>query len=76
MGVGVVNLVMTLVAVWLIDKVGRRSLLLVGEAGMMVSLLVLGGGFLWHGGADTGWITAASLMTYVAFFAIGLGPVF
>jgi SP family galactose:H+ symporter-like MFS transporter len=77
LGVGIVNVALTLVALWLIDRVGRRPLLLVGEAGMMVSLVVLGAGFLWHGdGGMTGWITAASLMTYVGFFAIGLGPVF
>jgi sugar porter (SP) family MFS transporter len=77
LGVGIVNVALTLVALWLIDRVGRRPLLLVGEAGMMVSLVVLGAGFLWHGaGGMTGWITAASLMAYVGFFAIGLGPVF
>lgn len=77
LGVGIVNVLTTLVAVWLIDRVGRRPLLLVGEAGMMVSLVMLGAGFLWRGdGGMTGWITAASLMTYVGFFAIGLGPVF
>ncbi len=77
LGVGIVNVALTLVALWLIDRAGRRPLLLVGEAGMMVSLVVLGAGFLWHGdGGMTGWITAAGLMTYVGFFAIGLGPVF
>ena len=77
LGVGIVNVVLTLVALWLIDRVGRRPLLLVGEAGMLVSLVVLGVGFFWHGaGGMTDLITAASLMTYVGFFAIGLGPVF
>ena len=75
-GVGVVNVLATLVAVWLIDRVGRRPLLLVGEAGMMVSLVALGIGFFFRGNAATGWITTAGLMTYVGFFAIGLGPVF
>jgi sugar porter (SP) family MFS transporter len=76
-GVGVVNVLATLVALWLIDRVGRRPLLLVGEVGMMVSLIVLGIGFLWRGeGEITGWITAGGLMFYVGFFAIGLGPVF
>ncbi len=77
LGVGIVNVLLTLVALWLIDRVGRRPLLLVGEAGMVVSLIFLGLGFFWHGqGGVTGWITAASLMAYVGFFAIGLGPVF
>jgi SP family galactose:H+ symporter-like MFS transporter len=77
LGVGIVNVVATLVALWLIDRVGRRPLLIVGEAGMALSLVALGFGFFWHGAhGATGWITAASLMAYVGFFAVGLGPVF
>jgi MFS family permease len=37
--VGLVNLVMTLVAIWLIDRLGRKPLLAIGAAGMTVSLL-------------------------------------
>ena len=45
-GLGVVNVVMTLVAIRLIDSAGRRVLLLTGLAGMAVSLAVLGLSFL------------------------------
>jgi SP family galactose:H+ symporter-like MFS transporter len=77
LGVGIVNVAATLIALWLIDRVGRRPLLIVGEAGMALSLVALGFGFFWHGAhGATGWITAASLMAYVGFFAVGLGPVF
>ena len=77
-GIGVVNVVMTVVAMQLIDRLGRRPLLLTGLAGMTVALCVLGGGFLvgGHGGSALGWITALSLAAYVGFFAIGLGPIF
>ncbi|MGI3900670.1 MAG: sugar porter family MFS transporter [Janthinobacterium lividum] len=75
-GVGAVNVAMTLVAIRLIDRVGRRALLLVGLAGMAASLVVLGGGFLLGAGGALGWVTAASLTAYVGFFAVGLGPVF
>ena len=75
-GIGVVNVVMTLVAIWLIDCVGRRVLLLTGIAGMGVSLCMLAVGFLLGTGTALGWLTAASLAAYVGFFAIGLGPVF
>jgi MFS transporter, SP family, galactose:H+ symporter len=75
--VGIVNTLTTVIALWLIDRVGRRPLLLVGVAGMTLSLIVLGAGFLSnHSSPETGRITAIGLMSYVGFFAIGLGPVF
>ncbi|PCR91778.1 sugar porter family MFS transporter [Natrinema ejinorense] len=76
-GIGVVNVVMTVVAVLLIDRTGRRPLLLSGLAGMTVMLAVLGVAFYLPGlSGAIGWIATGSLMLYVAFFAIGLGPVF
>lgn len=79
-GVGVVNVLATAAAVVLVDRTGRRPLLLVGIAGMVVSLAVLGAGFAFggavQGGSILGLVTAISLMAYVASFAIGLGPVF
>jgi len=75
--VGVVNFLFTIVAVWLIDRVGRRPLLLVGIAGMVVALGVLGASFaLPQLRYARGWIALFSLMAYVASFAVGLGPVF
>jgi MFS transporter, SP family, galactose:H+ symporter len=75
-GIGVVNVGMTLVAIWLVDRVGRRVLLLTGLAGMGVSLCMLALGFLLGTGPALRWLTAASLAAYVGSFAIGLGPVF
>ena len=76
-GIGVVNVLVTMLAIRLVDHAGRRVLLLVGLAGMAVSLAVLGLGFLLGGGgAALGWVTALSLACYVGFFAVGLGPVF
>ena len=40
--IGVVNVAMTFVAIWIIDRVGRKPLLLVGLVGMVASLIVLG----------------------------------
>jgi SP family galactose:H+ symporter-like MFS transporter len=75
--VGVVNVVMTVVAIMLLDRVGRRPLLLVGLAGMVLSLGLLGSAFLLPSVSSTlGDMALAGLMLYVAFFAIGLGPVF
>jgi sugar porter (SP) family MFS transporter len=75
-GIGVVNVVMTVVAIWLVDRVGRRALLLYGLSGMGISLCVLAVGFLLGKGPALGWLTAASLTAYVGSFAVGLGPVF
>jgi MFS family permease len=76
-GVGVVNVVFTLVAMQLIDRLGRRPLLLISLAGMALSLGVLGAAFALPQFKDVlGWVSIGSLMAYVGSFAIGLGPVF
>ncbi|EMA38670.1 sugar transporter [Halococcus hamelinensis 100A6] len=70
-------MVLTGVAILLVDRVGRRPLLLVGTAGMAVMLGVLGLGFFLPGLSGViGYITLGSMLLYVAFFAISLGPVF
>ena len=78
-GIGLVNVIMTLVAMWLIDRVGRRVLLLTGIAGMAVTLGVLG--FIFRASASShdaafGQLAVITLMAYVSFFAISLGPIF
>jgi SP family galactose:H+ symporter-like MFS transporter len=75
--VGVVNVAFTVVAIILLDRVGRRPLLLVGLAGMVFSLTLLGVSFyLSNLAVLQGPLATAGLMVYVASFAIGLGPVF
>lgn len=73
-GIGVVNVIMTIVAMWLIDRVGRRPLLLGGTVGMIVSLGLLATIFAAH--HSTVWLAVFCLMAYVASFAISLGPIF
>lgn len=79
-GLGVVNVIMTIVAIYLLDRVGRRPLLLWSAAGMTIALLLLGLGFVFGRGAEEGGmlgaVTGVSLMVYIGFFAIGMGPVF
>jgi len=75
-GIGTVNVVMTLVSMWLIDRVGRRPLLLTGIAGMIVSLGALGYIFHLAKGGEFAGVAVVILMFYVASFAISLGPIF
>ena len=75
-GIGLVNVIMTIVAMWLIDHVGRRPLLLTGIAGMILSLAVLGFVFRMPTGGALAWLAVITLMVYVASFAISLGPIF
>ncbi len=76
-GVGVVNVAMTVVAMFLVDRAGRRPLLLVGIAGMIVTLGVLGLSFrVSDPSGQLACIAVICLMGYVASFAISLGPIF
>jgi SP family galactose:H+ symporter-like MFS transporter len=75
--VGVVNVIFTIVAIALLDRVGRRPLLLIGLAGMTFSLTLLGAVFFLPSLLSSlGDLAVVGLMLYVASFAIGLGPVF
>jgi sugar porter (SP) family MFS transporter len=76
---GAVNVLMTIVAIRLLDRTGRRPLLLSGTTGMAAGMIVVAltfliGGSHLHGGAA--YIAIAGLLIYTGSFAVGLGPVF
>ncbi|HLK50167.1 MAG TPA: sugar porter family MFS transporter [Bryobacteraceae bacterium] len=76
-GVGLVNVLLTIVSLRLLDRVGRRPLLLFGVGGMTVCLAALGFVFKFSAGSSSlGWLAVISVMAYVACFAISLGPIF
>lgn len=75
-GIGAINVLFTLVAVWLLDRVGRRTLLLIGIAGMGLFLCALATVYLLAGQGGPGMPAVIMIAAYVACFAIGLGPVF
>lgn len=75
--VGVTNFVFTIVAVVLLDSVGRRTLLITGTAILTVALAVLGAYFQFDAiRSAAGWLGLVCVIVFIVGFAIGLGPVF
>jgi sugar porter (SP) family MFS transporter len=72
LGVGAVNVAMTLVAVRVVDRVGRRRLLIGGPIPMTLALLAIGLAFSASAGALR-WIAIVSLAVYVGSFAVSWG---
>ncbi|KAK3021782.1 hypothetical protein RJ639_045104 [Escallonia herrerae] len=78
--VGATKTVFILVATFLLDKIGRRPLLLSSVAGMITSLMLLGVGLtvIDHSDHKLNWAVAlsiAAVLAYVSFFSIGMGPI-
>jgi sugar porter (SP) family MFS transporter len=78
-GVGVINVLATFIAIGLVDRAGRKPLLLAGVAGMIGSLAVLAMAFRdtqpGTGAHGLGTITMLCLGLYIVFFAFSLGPI-
>jgi sugar porter (SP) family MFS transporter len=78
--IGVINVGMTVLAVKLIDRVGRKPMLFAGVSGMVLSLVVLGVSLSalatpHHPGDPAAIITLVCLATFIASFAATWGPV-
>jgi SP family sugar:H+ symporter-like MFS transporter len=78
--IGVINVGMTVLAIRLVDRVGRKPMLYAGVAGMVGSLLVLGISLSalptpHHPGDPAAIITLVCLTTFIASFAATWGPV-
>ncbi|MEL5893454.1 sugar porter family MFS transporter [Bacteroides sp. GD17] len=75
-GVGVVNVVATLVSIYFVDRLGRRKLYFTGLTGIVLSLIALSMSFVFAGelGGTGQWMTVIFMFLYVAFFAISIGP--
>jgi sugar porter (SP) family MFS transporter len=72
---GVVNFVSTVWSASLVDKMGRKKLLLGGTIVMLIGLLVLSPVLLTSDGSVSGLIAVLALLVYVVGFAIGMGAV-
>lgn len=70
--IGLVNVVFTFVAIALVDRAGRRPLLLVGLAAQVVALTTVGA--LFRGGAE-GIGLLIGIVGFIAAFAMALGPI-
>jgi sugar porter (SP) family MFS transporter len=75
--IGCTNVFFTIVAILLLDKLGRRFFLIGGTATLTVALVGLGIFFESAGVRHAvPWLALACLLTYIMGFAVGLGPVF
>jgi SP family galactose:H+ symporter-like MFS transporter len=74
--VGVANVAATVVSIRLVDRGGRRPLLLASTAGTFASLVLLGLTFEVSLGAWGSWLSLVCLLGYIVAFAVGLGPIF
>jgi sugar porter (SP) family MFS transporter len=73
-GIGIVNFIFTWVAIFLIDKTGRRKLYLVGSAGMAVSMSLLA--FTFSMPEISGIVVLIFMFLFLSFFTACIGPVF
>ena len=71
-GIGLINLIFTLIGINLIDRLGRKILMYVGSIGYIISLSFIAASFLlqWEG-----WVLPLSLFLFIASHAIGQGAV-
>ncbi|MHB1178092.1 MAG: sugar porter family MFS transporter [Daejeonella sp.] len=72
-GIGLVNFTFTLLAIAFIDKIGRRTLMLIGSVGLILSLGMVSSTF--YTGNFSGFAITFYLMIYIAFFAFSQGAV-
>jgi MFS transporter, SP family, arabinose:H+ symporter len=71
--IGAVNILFTFVAIRYADRAGRRSLLLYGLAGLIISLVSIG--FIFRADNVPGYVLLIFMLLYIACFALSLGPV-
>jgi sugar porter (SP) family MFS transporter len=74
--IALANVMATILAVRLVDRRGRRPLLLISIAGTFASLVLLGLTFEVSIGAWSAWLALVCLLAFIVSFAIGLGPIF
>ena len=70
--IGLMNLIFTFVGLWLIDRIGRKTLLIIGSFGYILSLAMVAYGFYAHSAPE---FMLTFLLIFIASHAIGQGAV-
>lgn len=73
-GMGLTNVLATVLSLWLIEKIGRRQLLYIGFAGSAFTLIIISLAAQYQS-EYIGMIALIASFCYIAFFAIALGPI-
>jgi MFS transporter, SP family, arabinose:H+ symporter len=71
-GIGLINLLSTLIGISLIDKYGRRMLMIIGSIGLVLTLILVANAFFI---GKMGQMVPVYLFAYIAFFAFSQGSV-
>ncbi|MFC6275127.1 sugar porter family MFS transporter [Levilactobacillus tangyuanensis] len=75
-GIGIFNVIVTAIAVAIMDKIDRKKMLNIGAVGMGISLFVMSLGMKFSGGSHVAAIISVIALTiYIAFFSATWGPV-
>jgi sugar porter (SP) family MFS transporter len=72
-GIGLINFIFTLLGINIIDRVGRRILMLVGSFGLIASLFLVA--ITFYSGHFSGFAIPVYMMIFIAFFAFSQGAV-
>jgi len=72
-GIGMINFIFTLFAINIIDKVGRRVLMLIGSVGLIASLFLVA--FTFYTKNFSGFAIPVYIMFFIGFFAFSQGAV-
>ena len=72
-GIGLVNLIFTMAGLYLIDRIGRKQLMLIGSIGYIISLSAVA--FAFYSGHSGGMVVPVLLFIFIASHAIGQGAV-
>lgn len=74
-GIGTINVLVTIIAVFIADKVNRKKLLVTGNVGMVASLLVMAILIWTIGIASSAGIIIVCLSLFIVFFGLTWGPI-